>query len=86
MNRRYTEQLALSALPSLPRSLQFNEVRHLSHIAHDRLGKSSVFGLIRPRKRLSDRLRLVPWHAHGRDRAEARALAIVPGQSGRFVQ
>ena len=26
------------------------------------------------------------WHTHGRDRAEARALAIVPWQSGRFVQ
>ena len=33
-----------------------------------------------------DLLRLVPWHAHGGDRAEARALAIVPGQSRRFVR
>ena len=54
MNRRHAGQLTLSTLPSLPRPLQFNEVRHLSYIAHDRLGQSSVFGLVRPRKRLSD--------------------------------
>jgi hypothetical protein len=53
MNRRYTGQLALSARPSPPRSFKFDEVRHLSDIARDRLGQSSVFGLVRPRKCLS---------------------------------
>ena len=54
MNRRHAGQLTLPTLPSLPRPLQFDEVRHLSYIAHDRLGQSSVVGLVRPRKRLSD--------------------------------
>ena len=54
MNRRHAGQLTLPTLPSLPRPLQFDEVRHLPYIAHDRLGQFSVFGLVRPRKRLSD--------------------------------